>query len=102
MFNLHTRFYLIFIHCRYQTEGLLIAVHYILQTNYRTRVTYFWKIYYHALATRRGDVAITQFHASFRLTCMHSLPGATTHAGSWPTQEVAFNHLYLWPWPSSS
>jgi hypothetical protein len=25
------------------------------------------------------------------------LPGATTHAGSWPTQKVASNHLYLWP-----
>ena len=27
----------------------------------------------------------------------HSLPGATTHAGSWPTQEVTSNHLYPWP-----
>ena len=27
----------------------------------------------------------------------HSLPGATTHAGFWPTQEVASNHLYPWP-----
>ena len=31
----------------------------------------------------------------------HSLPGATTHAGSWPTQEVASNHLYPWPWSSN-
>jgi len=30
----------------------------------------------------------------------HSLPGAATDAGSWPTQEAASNHL--WPWPSSS
>jgi len=35
------------------------------------------------------------------LFSLHSLPGATTHAGSWPTQEAASNHLYLWPWPSS-
>jgi len=32
----------------------------------------------------------------------HTLPGATTHAGSWPTQEATSSHLYLWPWPSSS
>ena len=25
----------------------------------------------------------------------HSLPGATTHVGSWPTQETASNHLSL-------
>ena len=38
-------------------------------------------------------------HTSHSLT--HSLPGAATHAGSWPTQEAASNHLYLWPWPFS-
>ena len=32
----------------------------------------------------------------------HSLPGATTHARFWPTQEAAFNHLHLWPWPTES
>jgi len=30
----------------------------------------------------------------------HSLPGTTTHAGSWPTQEVTSNHLC--PWSCSS
>ena len=39
-------------------------------------------------------------HQSSSLT--HSLPGATTHAVSWPTQEAASNHLYLWPWRPSS
>ena len=28
-------------------------------------------------------------------------PGATTHAGSWPTQEIASNHLCPWPWSSN-
>ena len=27
----------------------------------------------------------------------HSLPGTTTHVGSWPTQEDASNHLCPWP-----
>jgi len=30
------------------------------------------------------------------------LPGATTHAGSWSTQETASIHLCLWSWPSRS
>jgi len=38
--------------------------------------------------------------ADLTLTHTHSLPSATTHAGSCPTQEVASNHLY--PWPCSS
>jgi hypothetical protein len=33
----------------------------------RTNVTYFWKIYYHALATKRGDAATTQVRASVGL-----------------------------------
>ena len=39
---------------------------------------------------------------SLHFTSLHftSLSGATTHAGSWPTQKVASNHLY--PWPCSS
>jgi len=36
----------------------------------RTKVAYFWKIYYHALATKRGDVATTQFRASVGLLRM--------------------------------
>ena len=42
------------------------------------------------------------FEESFCSSRLHftSLPGTTTHAGSWPTQEVASNHLY--PWPCSS
>jgi len=32
MFHLHTRFYMLFIDCRHETEGLLITL--ILQTNY--------------------------------------------------------------------
>jgi hypothetical protein len=31
----------------------------------------------------------------------HSLPGATTHAGSWPTQVIASNQLCPWPCSSS-
>jgi len=40
------------------------------------------------------------FHADRRKST-HSPPGATNHAGSWPTQEVASNHLYPWPWSSN-
>jgi len=44
------------------------------------------------------------FYLPLNITSLHfaSLPGAKTHAGSWPTQEATSNHLYLWPWPSSS
>jgi hypothetical protein len=28
-------------------------------------------------------------------------PGATTHAGSWPTRVIASKHLYPWPWSSN-
>jgi hypothetical protein len=43
------------------------------------------------------------FHYPSLLFSSHfsSLPGAITHAGSWPTQEVASNHLYPWPCPSN-
>jgi len=46
----------------------------------------------------RKDTCKTEDGILFRgQPCLtHSLPGTTTHAGSWPTQEVASNHLYLW------
>jgi len=55
-----------------------------------------------------SDIRATLYSAreNFRIEITHShslthaLPGVTTHAGSWPTQEVASNHLY--PWPCSS
>ena len=41
-----------------------------------------------------------ELHKIVNYMLTQSLPGTTTHAGSWPTQEVASNHLY--PWPCSS
>jgi len=38
----------------------------------RTKFAYFWKICYHPLATKRGDAATTQFHASIGLLRMQN------------------------------
>jgi hypothetical protein len=69
MFHLHARFYLLFIDRRHQTEGLLITLH---STNKlpEKKVAYFWEIYYHALATKRGDATTTQLRASVGLLWM--------------------------------
>jgi hypothetical protein len=46
------------------------------------------------------EVILIDKAQTFTHSLTHSLPGTTSHAGSWPTQEVASNHLY--PWPCSS
>ena len=68
MFHLHTRFYLLVIDCRHQTEGLLIQLHSTTKPEQRLHI--FGKIYYHALATKRGDAATTQFRPSIGLLRM--------------------------------
>ena len=59
-----------------------------------------WRDLHHLQGTLCQNLKLIKYHKVMKLT--HSLPGATTHAGSWPTQEAASNHLCLWPWPSSS
>jgi len=69
MFHPHTRFYLLFVECRHQTEGLII-LHSTNKLLAEQRLHIFGKIYYHALATKRGDAATTQFRASVVLLRM--------------------------------